>query len=304
MDSLHFEPISGKEAHAEFVALLNSCFPVPRGHSFLEDFPVWGVLEPDTHFYIGGYSSGRLVAAAAARTAELITEGAPLPIGLIGAVATHSSCRGRGFASQATAQVLDWLARRRVALAVLWGSEHELYRRMGFELCGIQTTLPLWQLQLPSDAPRPGRGWVPGLWERLKRRGSGLQYGEKDRSWLEAHANVQWYWLGEPSKPTAYAALGRGIDLGGLVHEWGGDPEALRSLLSAVRAEVPGAALLGSPRLFEKFRLVCSPGTPVPEEQFLCMARFMALSEDPERVYSLLGEKGASPLWFWGLDGA
>src|SRR5206468_3218299 len=78
--------------------------------------------------------------------------------------------------------------------------------------------------------------------------------------------------------PRAYAALGRGIDLPNLIHEWGGDPGSLRMLLGSIRKVYPGCGILGSPELLERFGLATAAGGMSAE--FLCMARII----DPARL--------------------
>ncbi|MCM2276885.1 MAG: GNAT family N-acetyltransferase [Oligoflexia bacterium] len=333
MSSIRFQRIADERDFEPFLRLLNASFPVPRGNSFLEDFPVWGFRGDETVFHLGGVRDGLLVSAAAARVARLKTPGgARVPVGLIGAVATHSCCRGEGLASRAVAKLLEWLSGQKVALVALWGSEHDLYRKLGFELCGIQRTLPLRGLELPVVPDSETRqGWTPALWQLLRERPLGLALEEQDRGWVEAHRNTRWYWRGEASRPTAYAALGKGIDLAGLVHEFGGQPDELRKLLAGIRREHPDAALLGHSSL------IPFAGNSDGSHEYLCMARFMDLSNDPERVFRaflpdarypapltaegpelvrrLFGGPGMPapegaegrlplPLWFWGLDGA
>ena len=216
-------------------------------------------------------------------------------------------------------------ARAGAALALLWGGETVLYERLGFELCGVQTRVPAGELELGEpirdfSSIKLGRGWIPSLMTPLRMRGSGLRLAESDERWIEAHRGVDWYWLGEPEAPQAYAAIGRGIDLQGVVHEWGGESsDALKTLLQLVRMEHSEAQLLASPGLLAAWGLGAQ-GAPT---EFLCMARALdvpklvagfrtqaacprSFSHDPQRgrVPKLLfgpEPKAASPLWIWAL---
>jgi len=146
---------------------------------------------------------------------------------------------------------VQWATQRGAALALLWGSEHELYAKLGFVPCGTQATIPLSSL---TDSGTSGSGvstgWVPGIFAALKSRNSGMVIRDEDRGWLSAHRNVQWFWSGSPQRVRAYAALGRGIDLPGFVHEWGGETTELLSVLRHIQKLDPQAKLLGSPALF------------------------------------------------------
>lgn len=273
-----------------FSRLLNSAFHVPKGHGFLDDFPVWGPANTQTDLCrLGAFAGPLLVGCAAARVARLKTSQGELRVGILGAVATHPDWRGRGVASSVVDRLVDWLDEKKVAGTALWGSEQRFYSKWGFVPSGRQWQIPLAKLLLsPSESGAHEAisvGWNPALFELLQRRSGGLVIQEADRRWFEAHRNVQWYWLGSRETPSAYLAFGRGIDLPGVVHEWGGDPSELVRLLTEVALRHPGAQLLCGPG--QMGSLECQNGF-IPKDEVLCLFR-----------------GGAKlPLWFWGLDGA
>jgi GNAT superfamily N-acetyltransferase len=323
---LELDFISGPEKMAQFSRLVDGGFGVVAPARFLDDFPIWDEqLGPGDErlVRIGVWEGPELVTSTGVRLAEMRVPAGSMKVALIGAVATAESHRGRGLASRTVSLACEWARERGAVMALLWGSETALYERLGFELCGMQVRAPLAELDL---GPKPdfsqlilGRGWIGSLMGCLRMRGSGLRVSESDERWLEAHRNVQWYWLGDPEAPQAYAAVGRGIDLVGMVHEWGGEsPEALKTLLHLVRMENPDAQLLSSPGLLGAWGL----GTPRAEVEFLCMARALDVSklvaahgivlpagdplltmENPAVCRLLFGpSEGAQPLWIWGLD--
>lgn len=335
-------------ARRDFSLLLDRAFEVPVGRHFLEDFPIWDpqlVPGGESLLRLGAFlsrrgpgSAGTLVASTGARIAWLRTRGpARLKVALIGAVATEPAYRGHGLASSLVESALSWACRRGIAAAFLWGAEHSLYERLGFELCGTQATIPLAGLQLEEGEPGAVReGWTPAIFEALATRNGGLALQPEDRLWVEAQQkSVRWYWLGPAEDPRAYAALGRGIDLTGMVHEWGGEAEALRRLLSGIRTLHPDAVLLGSPALFERAG-IRGRGD---RTEFLCLGRVLDLEAllaaydlsmaARARIEDARGQGAARicrflfgpdpdpdpdpgsgvpagclelPLWFWGLD--
>jgi hypothetical protein len=111
----------------------------------------------------------------------------------------------------------------------------------------------------------------------FRKRENGLALQSSDRQWLSAHKNVQWYWSGSAERPGAYAAIGRGIDLQNIVHEWGGNAAELRALLGAIHRDHPEAVLLGPPALLRKYGF--ETGSAAPE--FLALVRIL----DPARVF-------------------
>ena len=278
----------------QFSDLLDQSFPVPAGRHYFDDFPVWnpqlgaeGVFRPEL------FQEGQLIAAGGVRLAALKRPGAKnLKIALIGAVVTNASDRGKGLASDIVSRCVDWAREQGAEIVLLWGSEHHLYQRLGFELTGNQVQFSLEKIMAPNG-PRlvqVHRGWIPGLFKLLQERSTGLILKESDRRWYEAHRNVEWFFTGSPDQPTAYAAYGRGIDLPGLIHEWGGDPGDLHEILKQIHLEKPHAMLLGPPESQDQIQAELIPVVRDP----LCMAKF------------LRGTKPSSPFpfWVWGLDAA
>jgi GNAT superfamily N-acetyltransferase len=327
-DSMRLDVVAKGEGLAQLLALLNAAFEVPAGSSFYDDFPVWDPRHGAGVFRLGAFAADRLVAAAMVRLAELKAPGGDLTVALIGGVATDPSWRGRGLASRLVPLAVEWAKERSAALALLWGSEHSLYQRLGFELCGEQARVPLASLRRYGKFPEleAGSGWSPSLFKCLEGRPGGIRLRRADRIWMRAHRNVSWRWLGDPRAPRAYAAVGRGIDLQGLVHEWGGEREALAELLARLEAETPGLQLLGGPGLFNQY------GIQFDESriEYLCMARVLdpravlaayrpgigrdALARVPAsgdrlvaRMFFGPGARDSEicplPLWVWGLDG-
>jgi len=339
--------ISGMTSRRDLEKLLNQGFQVPSGSSFFDDFPVWDERRGADALRIGAYISERLVASACARIVHLKTPtGEALKAGVIGCVATHDNWRGEGFATELVTQANAWLAERDVAVTFLWGSEHNLYRRMGFELCGAQVIAPLSECSFQRDEDGESslgllqKGWNPAIFEMLRVRPYGFVLEEKDLDWFQGHRNVQWYWLGEGKNPKAYAALGRGIDLQGLIHEWGGEPAALSELFQQLSKKHPEASILGSPFLIERHGIT----GPFQGVEYLCMAKLLnpgsvleaflgsrpywvsaqgnkweigidgeslPLMSDSELISALFGPERVPyvrtdvlplPLWIWGLD--
>ncbi len=250
----------------ELSRLWDRAFPVSGGRSYTDDFPIWncGRLEKEgqvVFFKARDPSKRNVVSVAGVRLARLRVPSGSIPIALIGGVATTPEVRGQGLASQCVKLAMDWARHKGATLIALWGSEHAMYQKLGFELCGEQVRVPLQALM--TDAPIQGvetltvnRGWTPGLMLPLLRREGGLALAPADEDWLSAHAGTSWYWTGNTDRPSAYAALGRGIDLQHLVHEWGGSRAELWAILRAIRTEDPDAQILGHPSLLQRqFRM-------------------------------------------------
>ncbi|OFZ54607.1 MAG: hypothetical protein A2428_06100 [Bdellovibrionales bacterium RIFOXYC1_FULL_54_43] len=343
LSRLCVDVIEGERANRQFGNLLDKAFGAVEGAHFFDDFPVWDERygNPDQVLRAGVFAGKRrdLICSSSVRLADLrISPARQLSVAIIGAVATDPRYRGHGFASRAVSLCVEWAAQRGAVAAFLWGSEHALYRRLGFELCGEQVRLPLRALTRLASAKRTAvhAGWCSGISECLKTRPYGLVVHDSDLAWLKAHKNVRWFWTGDSSRPSAYAGLGRGMDLCGLVHEWGGATEDLFAILAHIGEQFPESALLGYPRLLSETGLLGDSSDCFGlEPEYLCMARIL----DPGKLYeayrpddvfkrelvsgmnerqltrlffgpldrtqSQYAEVGLPfPLWIWGLDSA
>jgi hypothetical protein len=103
-----------------------------------------------------------------------------------------------------------------------------------------------------------------------------------------------------PSAPLAYCVEGKGRDLGGVVHEWAGEPEHVRALVSGVSAGAEQPLWLLSP---------ASAEPPLDGDHMLgALALFRVLrpqSFGTGDAAELLGDElrpARLPLYLWGLD--
>lgn len=281
----------------QYSDLLDRSFPVPAGRHYFDDFPVWDPqFAVESVFRPTVFEGNQLVAGAGVRVVDLkIPNKSTVKVALIGAVVTEPASRGRGLASTIVTQALSWAESQGACLALLWGSEHRLYQRLGFEFFGQQTQFSLDRISAPrSSAIQVHRGWNSRLFQLLQNRSTGLVLKESDRPWYEAHRNVEWFYTGNPNQPTAYAALGRGIDLPGLVHEWGGNTECLVEILKEIHTKNPKALLLGPP---ESPHWIQADLRPIATDP-LCMAK----SLNGTNRLDLAVNTGL--IWVWGLDAA
>ncbi len=298
--SLETHTIDTPDRILQFSNLLDLGFHVSKGAHFFDDFPIWNPQwNCASVLRLGIFKNHQLLSAACIRIAPLqtdstsgVSEPQPTRVALIGAVVTHPEWRNQGFASQLITDLLAWAHEKKATLALLWGSEHALYQSFGFELFGQQTRIPL---SLFQESPTPPcliqQGWHPHIFSALQTRGSGLQISPSDQKWYEAHQNVTWFYAHSADCPAlikAYAAYGRGIDLPGLVHEWGGDPIFLKAIFKKIGQLYPQAELLLSPQQASIFQMTASPALP---SESLCLAK--SLVHPTQSIPSF---------WIWGLD--
>lgn len=274
--------------------LLDLCFPVEDGNHFTDDFPIWKTL-PRSDMRLFGITEGdRLIATAGARACEnrVHENGSVISMGMIGAVATHPEHRNKGLASKAVREALEWLERKGTRLQFLWGAEHELYEKFGFELGGKQIHAPIECFKFgssPSSASnfKINQGYHNIIFDLILHRPSGIRYSEQDRLWWTDHPNVRWMTLEDPATRTfAYVGIGRGIDLKDTIHEWGGNTPLLSGLLNSLQKTHPELSMLVHPSHLKKNDWEIDPRAE---------AQSLALIRNPNQL-------PIDDFWIWGLD--
>jgi len=275
--------------------LLTEAFAVPQGAAFrasyYDDFPVWrpgGCQSAALH--VGLDALDRVLGCAGLRITELLgLEGRSVRLGIVGAVATLPAARGLGVGTRLVEFCIEQARRGGCEAVVLWdSSESSMYSRLGFREFGTQCLMrlsdfPVKGSPLPGGGTRVGTGWSDSLFEFLRQRKSGLRLIESDIGWIRRHRNVEWYWIEGEGCLRAACALGRGIDLQGIVHEWHGQSGYLGPLFDQVLKKHPGALLMG------------------PDMGDITLdAHRMAVG----MVLPLVPALEPESWWFWGLDSA
>ncbi len=333
LEKFSFGLVEDPETEAGFESLLSESFKVPAGQSFYDDFPVWQSTY-DTYKLrvVAKDESGRVIAGGGVRITDIHAPSGALPVAIIGAICTAQNFRGKGFGSRIVQFLIQWAETRKVAGIFLWGSEINLYGRLGFSACGRQYKILAKDLVFRADSgssvsvsSEVRLGFNHSIFELMRRRSTGIVLRSRDEKWLGAHQNTEWVSLWSKSQCLAYLAIGRGIDLHETIHEWGGTSDSLQKLLQHAVALRPNLIMIGGVEEFEtSFPIVkgCAK-----EIQFLAKicdpAKWLSgyrkgieFVHDREDLRSLEvqwfgeGERTGGtkfeplPIWFWGLDGA
>jgi hypothetical protein len=251
---------------------------------------------------------------------------------------------GNRLATHLVREMSQRLESKGVSGVFLWSNRYDLYRTQGFEACGIQGRVPLVELGLEPPQPEVvGRGWRDDLFTLMKSKFGGIELSDEDLRWIKGQETVDWRWtVGEDGRVSAYAAFGRGMDLRGIVHDYAGDEESLRAILSQIASEHEEAELLYHPTYlpFDDFdpregraeflclgkvfrpeafiRALAAKSTQVTRTEMgeyeLNVEGVEAAGLKPRELARILfgpdapvylGESTLPlPLWFWGLDSA
>jgi len=316
---VRFDLIS-REQEEQYASLLSEGFGIPEGSSFFDDFPVWKSGSGVPVLRVGAYTEGgatrELMSAASARTAYLQLGKDLLKIGLIGGVVTSPLFQGQGLAGECLRKCEDWLKKQGAALAVLWTGDDGWYSKRGYHSIGYQYRIPLQTWSTPGAERMSAfhQGWNTEIGRFFLNRKTGLRIQKWDLGWLTAHQNTDWYWLGSRDRISAYAAVGRGVDLVNTVHEWGGEPSSLRDLLGILNDRQEGLQILGSAESFRGAQILFDP----QQSESLAHLKILDLASLNAQMLQVRLEQGLLtetqwlrlfdqpqfPLWFWGLDAA
>lgn len=169
----------------------------------------------------------------------------------LGSVVTSSEHRHQGLSSQIIESCVEAARQQCCDFAILWTNLYDFYRRMNFELAGTEISLLLdheldpavaasgaSRLSAPKnlkflESPKIAAEPLHRLYSR--HTVSSLRSIEETRKYLQIpNARVYTAW-DENGTLKAYAVEGKGADLNGYVHEWGGGVQDLLPLLAHIR---------------------------------------------------------------------
>ncbi len=246
--------------------LVSKAFQYVAPHTFFDDFPIWASTEVTR---LGTFDGNTLVSHVGIRFAEMKTGSKVEKVALIGAVATLASHRGKGLSTNLLKEAIRLIENEKCTWSFLWGSEHDFYAKLGFQLAGKQARGPVSLLSLPLTGlvdQEIKTGLNEKIFESLCEPKDGLIIAEKDRSWVFAHKTVNWLHV---ENPFAFVAYGRGMDLRHIVHEWGGDTHGVQKILYQLYGRDPQVEVIGTEKLVQALGFESNEYV----SEFLCLAR-------------------------------
>lgn len=213
--------------------------------------------------------NGRPAAHAFARLVEARVGDRGIPVGTLGLVYTDPVHRRQGLASRCVAAATDWLAGRGAEVAVLWSDRDAFYARLGYHRAGREILAAIDPAVLALA--RITLGGVDAAGPAEAREFPALEALYDDHPWRVARAPGDLARLaGAPDcsllvarregRPVAYAAVGRGDDLPGVVHEWAGDVRGVITCLDGLVRHLGPLHLMAGPEPSELLRLLCACG--------------------------------------------
>lgn len=159
----------------------------------------------------------------------------------LGSVVTSTEHRNQGLSSKTIESCLEGARAHGCDFAILWTNIYEFYRKFGFELAGSEQSVLLDRDVTIKDSQNlkfvDGNKVAAEAIHRLygQHTVTSLRTVEETRKYLQIpNSRVYTAW-DSAGALKAYAIEGKGADLNGYVHEWGGSVQALLGLFSHIR---------------------------------------------------------------------
>jgi N-acetylglutamate synthase-like GNAT family acetyltransferase len=196
----------------------------------------------------------KVLSHAALKTHIVKTPGAIFKAGAIGSVITHDKYRNQGLSTLVLNDCMELARKQDCDFAILWTNLHEFYNKIGFALAGYEISLAIdsdFNVQKdPQYKILKTPNVDPIALHKLMSQQTVSTFRNPDevRKYLNIpNSNV--YTLWEPNGALgAYCVEGKGADLGGYVHEWGGGVTKIFQLLKFIQEEQKRVITLIAPQ--------------------------------------------------------
>jgi len=238
---------------------------------------------------------GGVLSACAVLERELIHPGGRTRVGFIGSVSTHPDARGRGLATRLLMHAEDELRAAGCEHAMLWADDSEFYARRGYALDGDETDFLVDRipehLLTEELSVRPFEvGDEAVIHELYTWHGARVERSQEETARLLSCPRMRVLLATCGGEVLAYVCYGRGGDLHGVAHEWGGAPEGVLACLNEL--------LQRSELVF-----VMAPGDPGPLGELLDSGGAIR-AEGRLGMTKPLGVENTLPTgaFVWGLD--
>ena len=183
--------------------------------------------------------NGEVIAHAVFKPIIIKTPAGIFKVAGIGSVVTSDRYRNQGHSTRIIESCLEAAKNADCEFAILWTELYDFYRRMGFELAGSESAIVIDRTLAPTTSYmfNDSNRVSPDAILRVFHQHSVSSYRTLDdvrASLAIPNSRVSTAW-DTTGKMVAYAIEGKGADLNGYVHEWGGSTSALLSLLTHMR---------------------------------------------------------------------
>ena len=299
----------------ELVGLISSALGYNKDEpGVARDFPQ--LYQPSNSGHLWVYSDEKGVAAHAGfYPAVMNVEGQGLPVAGIGGVFTRGEKQGQGLATKLVEKCAREAKRGGAALAFLWSDKHEFYRKLGFHLVGRQWTLKLEPAHAPKLSELGEKLGIPASALKITDENVDEDFLRQSRGFLETYplgiarseeehalylrsgsCRVISAWVGR--QLAAYFVIGKGRDLQGYIHEWGGAEGALHHLAARCLTDFGRELFLLSPQFMpeEVPWIYALDGLGVPTTaEYLALVKLLDFDKLKKLTHSYMRQLGLKP---------
>jgi N-acetylglutamate synthase-like GNAT family acetyltransferase len=200
--------------------------------------------------------------------------------GAIGSVVTDPDHRNQGHSKLLLNDCINLARSQQCDIAILWTNLHDFYRKLGFELAGTEISLlidkPLADCQTDlrfSSDPKVAPDAIFRLYSN--HTVASVRTIEETRKYMNIPQTKIYTAWEKNGTLAAYAIEGKGADLGGYIHEWGGHVSKLLPLINYIQVQKKGPLTMIVPRHAQNLITQALQKGAVANEGFLGMIKII-----------------------------
>ena len=207
--------------------------------SVADEYPTTVNLQNLQNFHIIK-DEAKILSHALVKPTMIKTRRGLFKVGCIGSVVTSDTHRNQGLSQHILKDCLNSIQQQGCELAILWTNLFDFYRKLGFELAGSEVSLVI-EKPLPVLFPQ----YQIHQSNKVDSQALYRLYGQHSVSSIRTLDDFEKYlkipacrlytaWT-KDNKLEAYVVEGKGADLQGYIHEWGGTIDGITALINYVR---------------------------------------------------------------------
>lgn len=227
---------------SDLIQFLSTHLRPQQGWSIAEEYPL-AIQNENLNNVRVITEGGNFLSAAVMKPLVVKSPAGLFKAAAIGSVVTNPAHRNQGFSKQVLEDCLKAASDHGCDFAILWTNLFDFYRKLGFELAGTEISLTIPTHFKAPDAPElrymdTNRVDPDAILRLYNQHTTGtLRAADDIRKFLNIpNSRVFTAWDRE-NRLQAYAVQGKGADLEGYIHEWGGGVSKLIPLLKYAVAQ-------------------------------------------------------------------
>lgn len=221
----------------EFVNFLSTHLRPDKGWSIAEEYPL-AIHDTNLNNVRVIKEENNFISAAVMKPLVIKSPAGLFKVAAIGSVVTAPEHRNRGLSKQILESCLESARAHGCDFAILWTNLFDFYRKVGFELAGTEISIAL-PLGFKAPEVTPGTRFLQSskidaeavLRLYSQHTTGSIRTVEEIRRFLSIPNSSVFSAWDENNRLQAYAVEGKGADLEGYIHEWGGGVSKLLPLL-------------------------------------------------------------------------